>query len=214
MCRKLSCSTIGLKTKHYYNLKLKVVSIQSGWKWVPAQLYIISKNTGLILHHEEKREGKKKYNAWDCPYHRTSEWLRLKETSGNYPFQIPFSKQGQVAHSHFQLWLDYCGWRLQIISEQPVPIFDCSKSKNKQTKTFIMLTFTFLYSSLCPLPLFLWMGITEKSLAYFLSLPVPYTRYLYAANFGHRVYIHNVGLLDCTESVLINVLWIYIRYNH
>lgn len=121
-----------------------------------------------------RKKGRKKKNT----IHETapitgSEWQRLKETSGNYPFQIPFSKQGQVAHSHFQLWLDYCGWRLQIISEQPVPIFDCSKSKNKQTKTFIMLTFTFLYSSLCPLPLVLWMGITEKSLALFSFSPCP-----------------------------------------
>lgn len=119
-----------------------------------------------------KKGRKKKYNTWDCPYHRTSEWQRLEETSGNYPFQIPFSKQGQVAHSHFQLWLDYCGWRLQIISEQPVPIFDCSKSKNKQ-KSFITLTFPFLYFSLCPLPLVLWMGITDKSEALFSFSPCP-----------------------------------------
>lgn len=125
-----------------------------------------------------RKKGRKKKNTT----HETapitgSEWQRLKETSGNYPFQIPFSKQGQVAHSHFQLWLDYCGWRLQIISEQPVPIFDCSKSKNKQTKKnfynayFYISIFQFVPAASCLVNGHHW---EEPSFIFFLSLsPTP-----------------------------------------
>lgn len=116
-CRKLSCSIIGMKTKRYYNLKLKVVFIQSGWKWVPAQLYIISKNTGLILHHEEKREGKKKYNTWDFapitgPVH-DRDWKKPLET---IHFKSP--SQSRVSWDRLLTATSSCGW---IMSKMETP---------------------------------------------------------------------------------------------
>jgi len=77
----------------------------------------------------------------------------------------PLLKQGhleQAAQDHIQVGFE----RLQQRRHhnpfgQPVPVFHTLKVK----KFFLMFTWNFLCFSLCPLPLVLSLGTTEKSLA-------------------------------------------------
>ena len=100
----------------------------------------------------------------------------MAEVGGDLWRPNPCSKQGQqeqVAQDCVQLGFDCLqGWRLCSLPGQPVLVLDYPDSK----KVISYVRWNFLYFNLCPLPLVLSLGTTEKSLA--LSSLLSSTRYL------------------------------------
>jgi len=115
--------------------------------------------------------------------HRITEGLRLEGTSGVI-WSTPPLKQGhleQAVQDHVQAVFEYLqGWRLHHLPGQPVPVLGHSHSEkvfpDVQREPPVFLRGNLLCFSLCPLPLVLSLGTTEKYLS-LSSLHSPF-RYL------------------------------------
>ena len=93
--------------------------------------------------------------------HRSSESLRLGDTSGDYPLQAPCSKPAAQSRGVFS-------WVLNISKDggsTTPPGNLCQCSVTLTAKRVFMCKCNFFYFSLSPLPLVLSLDTTDKSLA-------------------------------------------------